>query len=109
MSSEEKSCMICLYQNHFLGDRRLFQDFTSNIYTFILHLWNNFTESFLRDIAQNASGEAITANLEKALLTLRILRKLTVFGFYKPHENQDCMCFLKVIFDRARTSLECRK
>lgn len=58
---------------------------------------------------QNDSSELITNNLEKALLTLRILRKLTVSGFYKPHTNQDCMSFLKVIFDRAKTSLEYRK
>lgn len=93
----------------FVGDRRLFQEFTASIYSFILNLWNVFTESFLRDIMQNASAEVITGNLEKALLTLRILRKLTVFGFYKPHLNPDCMGFLKVIFDRAKTTLECRK
>ncbi|KAF5275843.1 hypothetical protein FQR65_LT04081 [Abscondita terminalis] len=91
------------------GDRKLFQEFTASIYTFILYLWNNFTEAFLRDIEQNASSDVIIVNLEKALLTLRILRKLTVFGFYKLHENADCISFLKVIFDRARATLECRK
>lgn len=95
--------------NYFLGDRRIFQEFTSNVYAFVLNLWNNFTESFLNDIVLNAPVERITTNLEKALLTLRILRKLTVFGFYKPHLNQDCMSFLKVIFERAKTSLEYRK
>ncbi|CAH2215713.1 jg26308, partial [Pararge aegeria aegeria] len=51
----------------------------------------------------------ITEHLEKALLCLRILRKLTVFGFKKPHECQDAVAFLNVVFDRAKTSLECRK
>ncbi|KAF5289639.1 hypothetical protein FQA39_LY14997 [Lamprigera yunnana] len=91
------------------GDRKLFQEFTANIYTFILYLWNNYTEAFIRDIAQNASSDIITVNLEKALLTLRILRKLTIFGFYKLHENPDCVSFLKVIFERAKATLECRK
>lgn len=58
---------------------------------------------------ENASAEAVTANLEKALLTLRILRKLTVFGFYKPEENQECMSFMKVTFEKAKTMLQCRK
>lgn len=93
----------------FLGDRRIFQELTSNIYQFVLNLWNNYTEAFIRDIIQNANAEAITANLEKALLLLRILRKLTVYGFYKPHVNQSCMCFLKIIFERIKTTLECRK
>lgn len=91
------------------GDRRLFQEFTNSVYNFILYLWMNFTEAFLRDTSQNASAEVITVNLEKALLTLRILRKLTVFGFYKPHQNPDCVTFLKLIFERARTALEYRK
>lgn len=72
-------------------------------------MWNMFTESFLHDIMANASADIITANLEKALLLLRILRKLTVFGFYKPHTNSNCMGFLKVIFERAKTTLECSK
>lgn len=58
---------------------------------------------------QNDPAQVITNNLEKALLTLRILRKLAVSGFYKPRTNADCMSFLKIIFDRAKTSLECRK
>lgn len=93
----------------FLGDRRMFQEFTANVYGYILNLWIGFTEGFLRDIMQNASIEAITVNLEKALLTLRILRKLTVYGFQKPHQNQACNYFLKVIFEHAKTTLECSK
>lgn len=108
LSYKYMSFIIQFFYN-FLGDRRLFQEFTSNIYTFILNLWNNFTEAFVRNIMQNASTEVITTNLEKALLTLRILRKLTVFGFYKPEENQDCMSFMKVIFEKAKTALQCRK
>ncbi|KAK9736615.1 Importin-beta N-terminal domain [Popillia japonica] len=91
------------------GDRRLFQEFASNIYTFILNLWNNFTESFFRNVAQNnnftesffrnvaqnVNSEMLTVDLEKALLTLRILRKLTIHGFYRPYQNEGCMSFLK--------------
>lgn len=94
---------------YFIGDRRLFQEFTSSVYTFILHLWNNFTEAFIRSINQNAVVEVISSDLEKALLTLRVLRKLTVFGFYKPHQNQNCMLFLKAVFERVKATLECRK
>lgn len=90
-------------------DRKFFQDFTANIYNFILNLWNNFTEAFLRDINNNCGADVITENLEKALLTLRVLRKLTVHGFKKPCESQDALCFLKVIFQRAKSTLESRK
>jgi hypothetical protein len=98
-----------LFTKLFQGDRRFFQDFTNNIYSFVLNLWNTFTELFLGDIMRGASSQIVVTNLEKALLTLRILRKLTVFGFYRPYQNQDCMKFLKVIFDRAKIALQCRK
>lgn len=91
------------------GDRRVFQELTATVYSFILQLWDNNTQSFLRYIQESAATELITESLEKALLCLRILRKLTIFGFKKPHENQDAVAFLNVIFERAKSSLECRK
>lgn len=45
---------------------------------------------------------------EKAILALRILRKLTVYGFAKPHRSEQCMLFVRTIFVRLRESLECR-
>ncbi|XP_026326182.1 importin-11 [Hyposmocoma kahamanoa] len=91
------------------GDRRTFQELTNTVYSFILNLWHENTELFLRHIQEGAATEIITEHLEKALLCLRILRKLTVFGFKKVHESQDAVAFLNVVFDRAKTSLECRK
>lgn len=91
------------------GDRKVFYEFTSNIYNFILTLWNNYTEAFIRDIFQDANVDIITINLEKALLTLRILRKLSMHGFYKPHESESCMSFMKVIFEKAKIVLQSRK
>ena len=83
------------------------QELTNTVYSFILTLWHENTEVFLRHIQESAATELITEHLEKALLCLRILRKLTVFGFKKAHESQDAMAFLNVVFDRAKTSLEC--
>ncbi|KAG7300475.1 hypothetical protein JYU34_016106 [Plutella xylostella] len=91
------------------ADRRMFQELTQSVYAFILNLWHENTEQFLRHIQEGAATEVITEHLEKALLCLRILRKLTVFGFRKAHESQDAVAFLNVVFDRAKTSLECRK
>ncbi|XP_060524948.1 importin-11 [Cylas formicarius] len=91
------------------GDRKQFQDFTSNIFVYILNLWNNLTQGFIEGIMQGANRDVVVINLEKALLTLRILRKLAVFGYYKPHLSQDCMNFLKMIFEKCKTVLHCRK
>lgn len=88
------------------GDRRLFQELTANVYSFILNLWNSHVEAFLHATQSNQEPGPV---LEKALLSLRILRKLTVHGFKKPHESQDVVLFVSVIFDRAKTMLEFRK
>lgn len=89
------------------GDRRLFQELTGNVYSFALSLWNTHTELFLQQFSENPLNA--TPSLEKALLALRILRKLTVHGFQKPHESEDAVIFINMVFDRAKTMLECRK
>ncbi|RVE47622.1 hypothetical protein evm_007719 [Chilo suppressalis] len=98
-----------LASKRLIGDRRVFQELTHSVFAFILNLWHENTELFLRHIQEGAATELITEHLEKALLCLRILRKLVVFGFKKAHESQDAVAFLNVVFDRAKTSLECRK
>ncbi|XP_037292335.1 importin-11 isoform X1 [Manduca sexta] len=98
-----------LASKRLLEDQMTFQELTNSVYSFVLNLWHENTELFLRHIQEGAATELITEHLEKALLCLRILRKLTVFGFKKPHESQDASAFLNVVFDRAKTSLECRK
>ncbi|KAG8226723.1 hypothetical protein J437_LFUL004373, partial [Ladona fulva] len=89
------------------GDRRHFQDLTATVYGFVYELWTSHLETFLKLLSENNSE--MVASLEKALLSLRILRKLTVHGFKRPHESSEVVTFLKVIFDRAKTMLECRK
>ncbi|XP_013200822.1 importin-11 [Amyelois transitella] len=98
-----------LASKRLIGDRRTFQELTHSVYAFILNLWHENTELFLRHIQEGAATGLITEHLEKALLCLRILRKLTVFGFKKANESQDAVAFLNVVYDRAKTSLECRK
>ncbi|XP_006559929.1 importin-11 isoform X2 [Apis laboriosa] len=90
-------------------DRRLFQELTINVFSFILNLWNTYTESFLIMASNGADTNQIQEALEKALLLLRILRTLIVNGFNKLSESQDAMSFLEIVFERARTCLECRK
>nr|CAD7589784.1 unnamed protein product [Timema genevievae] len=109
------------------GDRRLFQELTAGVFAFVLNLWNTHYESFLAQVPAEPNSDnlekalltlrivpvegssSMLASLEKALLTLRILRKLTVHGFKKPHDSQDVRMFLSMVFDRAKTMLECRK
>lgn len=89
-------------------DRNLFIELTSNVFNFILNFWNSNTEAFFILTQNGADVNQIQEVLGKAHLTLKILSKLVINGFAKPSQSQDAMLFLKTIFERAKSSLECR-
>uniref|UniRef100_A0A8C2C3X4 Importin-11 n=1 Tax=Cyprinus carpio TaxID=7962 RepID=A0A8C2C3X4_CYPCA len=71
-------------------DRRLFQDLASSIYSFACSLWNHHTDTFLQQIC-TGDQQAALSSLERTLLSLKVLRKLTVHGFIEPHNNMEVM------------------
>ncbi|NXE40165.1 IPO11 protein, partial [Ptilorrhoa leucosticta] len=90
------------------ADRKLFYDLTSSIYSFACSLWNHHTDTFLQQIC--TGDEAAAANsLERTLLSLKVLRKLTVHGFVEPHWNTEVMGFLHAVFERLKQFLECSR
>ncbi|KAF7694787.1 hypothetical protein HF521_006510 [Silurus meridionalis] len=88
------------------ADRALFQHLASSIYSFACSLWNHHTDMFLLKIQSRDPHTALSA-LEHTLLSLKVLRKLTVNGFVEPHQNMEVMGFLGAVFDRLRQCLEC--
>lgn len=84
------------------GDRRIFQELSSNIFSFVLTLWNAHMEALIQGHGN------FQVFLEKASLSLKILRKLVVHGFKEPKKVADAMTFLKSLFTRLRIMLECR-
>ncbi|XP_053909725.1 importin-11 isoform X1 [Cuculus canorus] len=90
------------------ADRKLFYDLASGIYSFACSLWNHHTDTFLQQIC--AGDEAAATNsLERTLLSLKVLRKLTVHGFVEPHWNAEVMGFLHAVFERLKQFLECSR
>uniref|UniRef100_A0A674K2V0 Importin-11 n=1 Tax=Terrapene triunguis TaxID=2587831 RepID=A0A674K2V0_9SAUR len=72
------------------ADRKLFYDLASGIYSFACSLWNHHTDTFLQQIFTGDEAAA-TNSLERTLLSLKVLRKLTVHGFVEPHRNVEVM------------------
>ncbi|XP_032372395.1 importin-11 [Etheostoma spectabile] len=87
-------------------DRRLFQDLASGIYSFACSLWSHHTDCFLQQIYARDEAGAL-GSLERTLLSLKVLRKLTVFGFQEPQQNMEVMGFLNAVFERLKQFLEC--
>ncbi|XP_005741863.1 importin-11 [Pundamilia nyererei] len=71
-------------------DRRLFQDLASGIYSFACSLWSHHTDCFLQQIYARDEAAALSS-LERTLLSLKVLRKLTVHGFQEPQQNMEVM------------------
>ncbi|KAM3868244.1 importin-11 [Diretmus argenteus] len=87
-------------------DKRLFQDLASGIYSFACSLWSHHTDCFLQQIYTRDEAEALSS-LERTLLSLKVLRKLTVHGFQEPQQNMEVMGFLNAVFERLKQFLEC--
>uniref|UniRef100_A0A674MF85 Importin-11 n=1 Tax=Takifugu rubripes TaxID=31033 RepID=A0A674MF85_TAKRU len=87
-------------------DRRLFQDLASGIYSFACSLWSHHTDCFLQQIYARDEAAALGL-LERTLLSLKVLRKLTVHGFQEPQQNIEVMGFLNAVFERLKQFLEC--
>ncbi|XP_035926846.1 importin-11 [Halichoerus grypus] len=90
------------------ADRKLFYDLASGIYNFACSLWNHHTDTFLQHVSSGGEA-AVLSSLERTLLSLKVLRKLTVNGFVEPHKNMEVMGFLHGIFDRLKQFLECSR
>lgn len=90
------------------ADRKLFYDLASGIYNFACSLWNGHTDTFLQQVS-SGNEAAVLSSLERTLLSLKVLRKLTVNGFVEPHKNMEVMGFLHGIFDRLKQFLECSR
>ncbi|XP_003782779.1 importin-11 [Otolemur garnettii] len=90
------------------ADRKLFYDLASGIYTFACSLWNHHTDTFLQQVSSGNEAAVLSA-LERTLLSLKVLRKLTVNGFVEPHKNMEVMGFLHGIFERLKQFLECSR
>uniref|UniRef100_A0A7N9AV75 Importin-11 n=1 Tax=Mastacembelus armatus TaxID=205130 RepID=A0A7N9AV75_9TELE len=71
-------------------DKRLFQDLASGIYSFACSLWSHHTDCFLQQIYARDEAAALSS-LERTLLSLKVLRKLTVHGFQEPQQNVEVM------------------
>lgn len=93
-----------------ISDRKAFEALTGNVYTFVLNLWDHFTTAYFQSLCNNgiSTPELTTEYIEKALLALRIMRKLTIYGVHKPHNSEQCMLFIKSMFPRLKDSLEYR-
>uniref|UniRef100_A0A1B6L138 Importin-11 n=1 Tax=Graphocephala atropunctata TaxID=36148 RepID=A0A1B6L138_9HEMI len=114
---EQHRALLTLYHvikalssKRLMGDRRLFYELTANVYNFILNLWDSHMCLAINQLQSAGHDDSeVTKSLENAMLSLRILTKMTVQGLKKPNEFQDANTFLKMVFERAKSMLLIRQ
>ena len=80
------------------------------MFTFILELWGSQTECFLAAAAnEGPESPNMITSLERSHLALKVLRKLVIHGFKKPHEHREVIVFIESIFGRIKVMLGFRK
>jgi len=58
---------------------------------------------------ETGNADIVGATMEKALLSLRVMRKLTVNGFKTPHLSNFVMEFVQSVYERIKNLLQYRK
>ena len=58
---------------------------------------------------ETGNADIVGATMEKALLSLRVMRKLTVHGFKTPHLSNFVMEFVQSVYERIKNLLQYRK
>lgn len=78
------------------GDRRLFQDLTRDLFPFMIELYMMHLKLFLTEATDNK-------NLRRCLTCVKLLRKLLLFGFKKPHESPHVQQFVSELFPQINS------
>lgn len=57
---------------------------------------------------ETSNAEIVGATMEKTLLSLRVMRKLTIHGFKNPHQSNLAMEFVQSLYERIKHLLQYR-
>lgn len=88
-------------------DRKLFESLTLDIFSYVAHLWQTHLSQFLHLASQH--DDHMVNSLDQARLVLKVLRKLSVYGFKEPHSNEEAMNFVASLFPQMEALLDCSK
>ncbi|KAJ7365738.1 Importin-11 [Desmophyllum pertusum] len=96
-----------LASKRLIPDRQHFRQITSDIFGFILQLWQSTTASLLE--LYQMKDMRVLASLELSTLTLKVLRKLIIHGFTEFEPTSQPVCLLQAVFEKIKIILQYRK
>lgn len=86
----------------------MLQALSTELYPGVLQIWNQYTQLFCQSLGENGINEVTQSYIEKALIALRILRKLTIFGVTDPIAFEPCVLFMNSIIPCIKKIIELR-
>lgn len=89
------------------GDKKVFEELTSNIFTFVFTMWETNKNNFFTAL-QSRDNFVTNVSLDRCILCLKVLRKLVIFGFSELDKNVSVINFLFLVFQCLDQVLKAR-
>uniref|UniRef100_A0A336M1T8 CSON010450 protein n=1 Tax=Culicoides sonorensis TaxID=179676 RepID=A0A336M1T8_CULSO len=91
-----------------IQEKKHFEQFTGEIYQFMANAWLYLMRLFMTGVNEAKSVEELSPILEKAVLALKIVKRLNLNGVYKPHQNEMSNEFWRNYLPPIDELLHCR-
>lgn len=91
-----------------LQERKHFERVTAEIYQFMTNAWLALMRLFMTGVQEGRPLDELSHVLEKAILSLKIVKRMNLFGLFKPHKNEMCNEFWRNFLPPIDELLHCR-
>lgn len=96
-----------LASKRLIPDKRLFEQLTQDVFTYMVTLWDSHINTFFQLASQH--DEAMGAAVDRCRIILKILRKQVGYGIPDIHKKEEVMNFISNLFPQMDAFLDCRR
>lgn len=91
-----------------LQERKHFEQVTAEMYQFMSNAWLTLMRLFMTAVQEGRPLAELSIILEKAIISLKIVKRMNLFGLFKPHKNEMCNEFWRNFLPPIDELLHCR-
>ncbi|XP_063695731.1 importin-11 [Culicoides brevitarsis] len=91
-----------------LQERKHFEQVTAEMYQFMANAWLSLMRLFMTGVQEGRSLQELSQILDKAVLSLKIIKRMNLFGLFKPEKNEMCNEFWRNFLPPIDELLHCR-
>lgn len=91
-----------------LREKRFFETFVGQIFQMNANIWLVLLQTFMSTVQEGKSIEEVNNVLERAVLSLKIMKKMSIFGMFHPGKNELMREYLNSLLPAVDELLKCR-